>query len=132
MFWMSHRRYPQLPVNGSLNQHMAKQVSLFQTPVKSWLPMLANQMQPRRDMAVEGTACSPEGHPTPNFLLHVNAADCSTTLRCSNLKWKTFAGRKKKSITSLCILNSLIKVVSKSLSNAESSCGVCILESKVG
>lgn len=47
---------------------MAKQVSLFQTPVKTWLPMLANQRQPRRDMAVEGTTWSPEGHLTPDQL----------------------------------------------------------------
>lgn len=68
MFWMSHRHCPQLPVNGSLNQHMAKQVSLFQTPVKTWLPMPDNQRQPHRDMAVEGTTWSPEGHLTPDQL----------------------------------------------------------------
>ncbi|TNN44846.1 hypothetical protein EYF80_044964 [Liparis tanakae] len=45
---------------------MDKQVSLLQTPVKIWLPTQANQRQRRRDMAVEGTARSPEGHPTPD------------------------------------------------------------------
>lgn len=68
MFWVPYRRCPQLSVNGSLNQHMAKQVPLFQTPVKTWLPMLANQRQPHRDMAIAGTACSPEGHPAPDQL----------------------------------------------------------------
>ena len=76
MFRVSHRRCPQLLLNGSLNQHMAKQVSFFQTPVKTWLPMLANQSQPRRDMAVEGTTWNPEGHPTPDQL-----CSYTTTLR---------------------------------------------------
>lgn len=65
MFKVSHRPLLQLPVNGSLNQHMAKQVSLFLTPVKSQLHILSNQGQPHKDMAVEGTACGPECHSTP-------------------------------------------------------------------
>lgn len=59
---------PQLQVNGSLNQHMAKQVSLFQTPVRTWLPELANQRQPHGDMAVEGITQRHECHPTPDQL----------------------------------------------------------------
>lgn len=59
---------PRLQVNGSLNQHMAKQVSLFQTPVRTWLPEPANQRQPHGDMAVEGTTQRRECHPTPDQL----------------------------------------------------------------
>lgn len=63
-----HRHCLQLSVNGSLNEHMAKQVLLFQTPVKTWLPMPANQRHTHGDIAIAGTTCIPEGPPTTDQL----------------------------------------------------------------
>lgn len=136
MFWVSHRCCPQLPVNGSLNQHMAEQVSLFQTPVKTWLTTLANQREPHRDMAVQGATCSPEGHPTPDQLCSYMSMQqiAPDAIAFWPIIWELIGqpARKKEKMTSFWVMNSLMNAVSKCLSNVKPSCGVCILESKVG
>jgi len=116
MIWVPHRRFPQLPVNGSLNKHMAKQVHLFQTPVTTWLPMLANQRPPCRAMTIAGG--SPKAtQPQINFVLSCQCCSLLQTLVFLNCFIYFF-----------CIMKAALKC----LSNIESRCGVCTLQSIVG
>ena len=100
MFRVSHRRCPQLPVNGSLNQHMAKQVSLPQTPVRPWLPGPANHTQPHTNMALEGATWNPEGHQTslnPRFLLYTIGSVIHTNVYTKKIQSMLNYGKQNSS-----------------------------------